>query len=232
MEFILPNKDNVVGIIYLTTNLLNGKKYIGQHNRVDDSYLGSGNILGKAIKLYGKENFKREILQYCINSKDLNESEIYWINYFGADKSDLFYNVTKGGESDFSSFERREKQRLSKLGTKQSSEHIENRISKLRDRKRPTNVGEAIRQSRLGVKTSEETKLLLSKSRENKCVGKNNPQSRAIVQLDTDGNYIKTFECITDASHISTNIWRVLNGSLETTNGFKWMYLTEFDKIK
>jgi hypothetical protein len=42
--------------IYKTTNLLNGKYYIGMHvtNQIDDGYLGSGKYLNNAIKKYGK----------------------------------------------------------------------------------------------------------------------------------------------------------------------------------
>ena len=46
------------GIIYITTNLINNKKYIGKHkcDSIEfDGYLGSGKILKNAIKKNGKE---------------------------------------------------------------------------------------------------------------------------------------------------------------------------------
>ena len=49
--------------IYLTTNLINGKKYIGKHyGEINDSYLGSGILIKKAIKKYGSNNFTKKIL--------------------------------------------------------------------------------------------------------------------------------------------------------------------------
>ena len=53
--------------IYLTTNLVNGKKYLGQHklSKQYDYYLGSGKILQEAIKKYGRENFSKTTLATC-----------------------------------------------------------------------------------------------------------------------------------------------------------------------
>jgi len=49
--------------IYLTTNLINNKKYIGKHfGELEDGYLGSGLLLQRAIEKYGKENFSKQIL--------------------------------------------------------------------------------------------------------------------------------------------------------------------------
>ena len=56
--------------IYKTTNLINGKIYIGQSIRkFSKSYLGSGVKILNAIKKYGKENFKVEILEDNKNIK-------------------------------------------------------------------------------------------------------------------------------------------------------------------
>ena len=57
-------------IVYLTTNLVNNKTYVGKHRVVgdlfDDEYIGSGSIMLSAIKKYGKNNFKKDILAICI----------------------------------------------------------------------------------------------------------------------------------------------------------------------
>ena len=65
------------GFIYITTNLINGKKYIGQHKGDGtDNYLGSGDRLIIAIKKYGKCNFKREILCFAESKEELDLLEI------------------------------------------------------------------------------------------------------------------------------------------------------------
>ena len=58
-------------IIYLTTNLVNGKKYIGLDMNNDNNYFGSGVYIKRAIKKYGKENFTKQILETCNNREEL-----------------------------------------------------------------------------------------------------------------------------------------------------------------
>lgn len=85
--------------IYKTTNNINGKFYIGKHitDNPNDTYLGSGVALIKAIKKYGKDNFSKEVL-YIFNSEDemnLKEKEIVTESFYKDDKT---YNIGLGGE--------------------------------------------------------------------------------------------------------------------------------------
>ena len=70
--------------IYKTTNLLSGRYYIGMHSSdsLTDGYLGSGTYLRRAINKHGKENFEREILEFCKTREELKsrESEIVNLN--------------------------------------------------------------------------------------------------------------------------------------------------------
>jgi group I intron endonuclease len=87
------------GYIYITTNLINGKQYIGQHKatKFSPSYKGSGKILKLAIEKYGKENFSTDILEWCYNRDELAEREKYWIALFDATSNSNWYNITPGG---------------------------------------------------------------------------------------------------------------------------------------
>ena len=88
--------------IYKTTNLINQKQYIGKHfGRIDDSYLGSGILLKKAIEKYGKENFKKEILYISQSEEENCEKEKYYIELYNAIESDNFYNIAEGGQGGF-----------------------------------------------------------------------------------------------------------------------------------
>jgi len=83
--------------IYLTTNKINNKKYIGYCTRDDDSYMGSGKLIKDAINKYGKDNFERIILEECNSIDELSKAEQKWIEHYDAVNSDEFYNLSEGG---------------------------------------------------------------------------------------------------------------------------------------
>lgn len=88
--------------VYLTTNLVNDKKYIGKHSTdkmvEDDDYFGSGVLISKAISKYGKKNFRREILHYCNSEEEAFNLEIKEIKERNAIEDSKYYNLAFGGE--------------------------------------------------------------------------------------------------------------------------------------
>ena len=95
-------KETKYNLIYKTTNLINNKIYVGVHctDDIDDTYLGSGKLIIKAIKKYGKENFKREIL-YEFGSAELAFwYESYLVDHDFINREDT-YNVAIGGGLPF-----------------------------------------------------------------------------------------------------------------------------------
>lgn len=83
----------------MISNQINGKKYIGQHKsqNINDSYMGSGIILKKAFKKYGKKHFKKTLLEKCYSLEEMDKKEIYYIKIFNAVLSPYFYNLASGG---------------------------------------------------------------------------------------------------------------------------------------
>jgi hypothetical protein len=88
------------GFIYVTENLVNGKRYIGQRmaqGLSDDAYLGSGTLLKRAIKKYGTHNFKKTIIAIASCKEELNAMEIEMILLHQAVADAHFYNIAAGG---------------------------------------------------------------------------------------------------------------------------------------
>lgn len=102
----------VYGIIYKAVNTINGKIYIGQTIRnleirkyfhKYDSLNGMSDLVfHRAIRKYGWDNFDWQIIDKCYNIDELNDKEVYWIDYY---KSYVHrynsngYNTTIGGSA-------------------------------------------------------------------------------------------------------------------------------------
>lgn len=90
--------------VYKTTNILNNKIYVGR--RVSsaspeiDPYLGSGKQLLLAIKKYGRENFKKEVIKICDSKEHSAEIEASIVTEEFIKRPDT-YNMHKGGFGGF-----------------------------------------------------------------------------------------------------------------------------------
>ena len=55
--------------------------------------------LSKGIRKYGIENYECIVLEEVENEQDLNEREIYWIEFYNTYKDNSKYNLTPGGST-------------------------------------------------------------------------------------------------------------------------------------
>lgn len=85
-------------MLYKTTNLINGKYYIGCHatKKLNDGYIGSGKNLKRAVTKYGRENFKRDIL-FLFNCSELMYAFEEIVVCKEVIKEDCCYNLKIGG---------------------------------------------------------------------------------------------------------------------------------------
>ena len=166
--------------VYITKNLINGKKYIGYSTRQDKNYKGSGTLIKKAIKKYGKENFLLTVLEYCSSIKSLSKAEKKWIKKFNAVERNDFYNLCYGGYGG-------------------NPKTLKKYWSKIKNKKIARNWNTTPTTGMLGKKHSEETKKLIgSKSvnrnwgRKTNVIGSNNPRAKKILVNN------KLYGCIKD----------------------------------
>lgn len=94
-------------IVYKTTNLISGKIYIGVHGAktLNDNYLGSGILIKKAVKKYGRKNFVRETLFLFEDELDAYKKEEELVDIAFISRSDT-YNSCIGGINSGKRFER------------------------------------------------------------------------------------------------------------------------------
>lgn len=88
--------------LYKITNIINGKIYVGIHKTKDleDGYMGSGKMLKDAIKKYGIDNFKKEIIEFFEDYNSALEKEKEIVNEEFIKRNDT-YNLRLGGYGGF-----------------------------------------------------------------------------------------------------------------------------------
>lgn len=102
MEPIQPR----FGVIYKITNLVNGKVYVGktrmrypaqrwrQHRHA--ARTGLTTYLYKALRKYGVENFKFEVIDEATTQAEFDEKENVWIDFLGTLDRSKGYNIRLG----------------------------------------------------------------------------------------------------------------------------------------
>jgi group I intron endonuclease len=162
--------------VYLTTNLINGKQYVGDHTiniNKRDSYLGSGALIKEDQKIYGKDNFSKKILEYFNSKEEAYQAQRKYIKQFNTHISQGGYNKnwTGGQWATIQSEETKRKisiagkgKKSPRKGKKLPIEHTKNISLGLLGEKNPNHKS----------KLTEERRLNLIKNLRHSQVGKNN----------------------------------------------------------
>ena len=222
--------------IYKVTNLVNNKIYIGKTvfkmKYRKSKHISNLNTVTKthyplysAIKKYGQDKFKWEVIDTTESEEELNRKEIYWIKYYDC-MAPKGYNLTKGGDGQTGHKHSEEtKIKISKNnywrgreGINKGKKFSKEWKQKLSDAKKgkPTHIvyNERVigllREQKLGSK--------------NPMYGKTPANARKVINLDTLEIYDNMHDVTKKTGIAYQNISKVCRGLRNKAGNFRWSY--------
>lgn len=223
--------------IYQITNLINGHSYVGLSNHMSRRFMehktpknirNKTNVLYKAIRKYGIENFNFVVIEYVKDIDLLAEREMFWISIINPE-----YNMNKGGNGNLGrSLTEEQKSVLRIAGIKQwekmSIEEREHRkktqlIGPKKGHSVTEETREKLRLKNLGKKQSEQTKSKRSSAMKHSALGNQNG-NKAVIRLGGRFN-VEYPSIVAAAKEIGVHpggITRCIKGSQATCGGYKW----------
>ena len=257
----MTEQDNKKWCVYMHVNKINDKKYIGitsrdveQRWRNGCGYCKDQPVFWNAIKKYGWDNFKHEIIARDLSEYDAKQLEIHLIDKYKTNcrkykNPEYGYNMTDGGDGTTGRLhteETKEKIRNAAIGRK-ASEETKLMFSKTRQ-------GE--NNSFYGKHHTEETKKILSDkhkeylsnpenhgmygkhhSEESKRKNMEAQLKKEVVQLNKNGEFVAEFISINEASRCTgiphLNISRCCRHipHHNTAGGYFWLFKSEYDEL-
>lgn len=227
--------ENHYNCIYMYTNKINWKRYVGQTNdfnrrhkeHISSSYNEKRKYqynypFHRAIRKYGIENFKIQILaENILTQEKMNEYEIFFIKRYNTlANNKKGYNVASGGLNG-NAFAGKTEEEMNEWKQKISEAH--------KGKNHCEETKQKISESHKGKKFSEESKQKMSEAKK----GENNPMSKRFIQYDKQGNIVKIWNCSYDIQRElginHSNICLCCKGKRKTAGGFVWKYAEEIE---
>lgn len=186
--------------VYIHTNKVNGKKYVGQTKMNPKDRWGSNGHRYKectyfynAIKKWGFDNFEHEIVYSGLSHAEANKKEQELIELYNTRDHKYGYNIRYGGSNGVLSEETKNKLSQARKDKytgsnsprygKKLSEETKLKISMAQRGEKSHCFGKSVSQevrhriskSHIGKKHTEETKKKISLSKKGKQLGRDNP---------------------------------------------------------
>jgi group I intron endonuclease len=226
-----------LGAIYIITNIINQKIYIGStsnHIRRKKDHFNKLRTnkhhsphLQKSFNKYGEENFIFEILEHVENLNDLLDREQYYLDLYKSYDHTRGYNICKiAGNTTGYSHTEETKAKISKINKGRTpSEETRKKISELRK----------------GKKHDESTKTKISMSHKNGGnsymrgrTGSKHHASKSVVQMSLDGEFIAEYSAISEAERAigigAGRITKCCKGAVKRTGDYIWVYKEDYQK--
>ncbi len=227
-------------IIYKITNNINNKVYIGQtigsvakrwsYHCGKDSRC---RVMANAIRKYGRESFKIEIIDKSDNIDNLNKKEQFWIESLQS-ISPNGYNLQSGGLNHLASEETRKLQSESAKGNtnakgkkrsmesrRKISESLRGQKGRNTGNKHSIEVRRKISEAGKGRQVSEKTRRKMSEAH----IGKIQSNSRSVLCLTNNTIYPSISHAAKKLNIAASNIHGVLSGVRKLTKGYIFKYV-------
>lgn len=160
------------GIVYCVTNLVNGKRYIGQTTmplaRRWSAHCGANvscRALSAAIRKYGRGHFTIEQIDAATTRDQLDKMECLYIARFGTMDRALGYNLREGGNTSTPSDESRKRMSKAKTGTTMPEAQRMKISAALKGRVKSAEHNARVSAAKSGKPLSEEHRSKLSAAR-------------------------------------------------------------------
>ena len=215
--------------VYIHTNKINGKKYIGLTSKNPEERWRNGNgynhstHFNRAIKKYGWNNFVHEVYASGLTSQEASVLEQRLISEYNTTNDKYGYNLDAGGSRTKHSEETKQKISAAVTGKKRSPETIE--------KLRKASTGN---KNSIGHKQSEESKqknreahigkthILSEEQKTNIALGHKN--RKEVICVET-GEVFPSIGIAAKRSNTSQgSISSVLTGRSKTAGGYHWKY--------
>lgn len=198
----------------------NGKMYVGITSQpLNHRWKGGYGYIRQpffynAIKKYGWDNIKHEVLLNNLTQEHASLAEEIFISYWDLTNRDKGYNLDGGGFSGYKiSEDTRHKRSLSMIGKNAGC------LNGMYGKHLTEEQKEKISKANTGNKMSKESRKLMSANRPKKPVCQIDKITSDVINV-----FASSHEASRKTGIAQSGIWRCCAGNAKTAGGYKWKY--------